>query len=241
MYWRLAAACPDYFLHFGALLRDPIYRGHQAPRGNDHPILLVPGFLAGDWTLWTMAGWLNRLGYRTYFSGLDWNIDCPNHTGELLQVRLDMIMQETAQPVTIIGHSLGGMLGRFLGTNFPDKIRHVIALGSPIDGSMRVNPLVPLAFRTLQNLRKNPQPRTATCGSHQCTCRFARSMAAPFPDHVSFTSIFTKQDEVVDWHACIDAEGHNWEVSGGHLSLIVNRAVYRILAATLAGESQSNA
>jgi hypothetical protein len=132
-------------------------------------------------------------------------------------------------------------LGRFLGTNFPDKIRHVIALGSPIDGSMRVNPLVPLAFRTLQTLRKNQQSRTLACGSHQCTCRFARSMAAAFPDHVGFTSIFTKQDEVVNWHACVDAGRQNWEVSGGHLSLIVNRAVYRILASTLAAGSQSSA
>jgi triacylglycerol lipase len=241
MYWRLAVACPDYLLHLGALLRDPVYLGQEGPRGNNQPILLIPGFLAGDWTLWTMAGWLHRLGYRAYFSGLDWNVDCPNQTGERLQWRLDTIMQETEQPVTIIGHSLGGMLGRFLGTNFPDKIRHVIALGSPIDGSMRVNPLVPLAFRTLQTLRKNQRPRTLACGSHQCTCRFAQSMFAAFPDHVGFTSIFTKQDEVVDWHACIDAERQNWEVSGGHLSLIVNRAVYRILASILAAGSQSSA
>jgi triacylglycerol lipase len=241
MYWRLAVACPDYLLHLGALLRDPVYLGQEVPRGNNQPILLIPGFLAGDWTLWTMAGWLNRLGYRAYFSGLDWNVDCPNQTGERLQWRLDMIMQETEQPVTIIGHSLGGMLGRFLGTNFPDKIRHVIALGSPIDGSMRVNPLVPFAFRTLQTLRKNQRPRTLACGSHQCTCRFAQSMFAAFPDHVGFTSIFTKQDEVVDWHACIDTKRQNWEVSGGHLSLIVNRAVYRVLASTLAAGSQSSA
>jgi hypothetical protein len=106
---------------------------------------------------------------------------------------------------------------------------------------MRVNPLVPLAFRTLQTLRKNQRPRTLACGSHQCTCRFAQSMFAAFPDHVGFTSIFTKQDEVVDWRACIDAKRQNWEVSGGHLSLIVNRAVYRVLVSTLATGPQSSA
>ncbi|NOT57315.1 MAG: alpha/beta hydrolase [Deltaproteobacteria bacterium] len=239
MYWRLAVAGPDYLMHFGALLRDPVYLGRQAPRGHDQPILLIPGFLAGDWTLWTMAGWLNRLGYRAYFSGLNWNVDCPNQTGDLLQLRLDTIMQETGQPVTIIGHSLGGMLGRFLGASFPDQIRHVITLGSPIDGTMQVNPLVPLAFRTIQTLRRNPPPRASACGSQQCTCRFAESLRTPFPAHVDFTSIFTKQDEVVDWHACIDKENENWEVSGSHISLIVNREVYRILAATLAADSPS--
>lgn len=241
MNWRLAVACPDYLLHLGALLRDPVYLGYEAPRGNHHPVLLIPGFLAGDWTLWTMAGWLNRLGYRAYFSGIFWNVDCPNRTGNMLQLRLETIMQETGQPVTIIGHSLGGMLGRFLGTAFPDKIRHVITLGAPIDGSMRVNPLVPLTFHTLKTLRKSPQPRIATCGSHQCPCRFAQSIFAPFPSEVGFTSVFTKQDEIVDWRACIDAARQNWEVSGSHLSLIVNRAVYRILASTLAAESQPSA
>jgi hypothetical protein len=56
---------------------------------------------------------------------------------------------------------------------------------------------------------------------------------------VGFTSIFTKQDEVVHWQACLDKERQNWEVSGGHLSLIVNREVYRILAATLPEETRS--
>ena len=241
MYWRLAVAYPEYLLHLSALLRDPIYHGKQVPRGNNQPVLLIPGFMAGDWTLWTMAGWLNRLGYRAYFSGIDWNVDCPNQTGQLLQWRLEMIIQETGQPVFVVGHSLGGMLGRFLGSNFPDKIRHVIALGSPIDGSMRVNPLVPLAFRTLQTLRRKQNQNTSACGSNRCVCRFAQSVFTALPEHVGFTSIFTKQDEIVDWQTCIDAERENWQVSGGHISLIVNREVYRILANVLTKELQDHA
>src|SRR5262245_12124346 len=104
MYWRLAVAYPEYLLHLSALLLDPIYHGKQVPRGNNQPVLLIPGFMAGDWTLWTMAGWLNRLGYRAYFSGIDWNVDCPNQTGQLLQWRLEMIIQETGQPVFVVGH-----------------------------------------------------------------------------------------------------------------------------------------
>ena len=181
-----------------------------------------------------MAGWLNRLGYHAYFSGINWNVDCPNLTSELLRWRLDQIAQETEHPITIIGHSLGGMLARFLSINFPEHVSHAVAIGSPVDGTLRVNPLVLSTFRILQSVRMQRKVRLPTCGSEQCSCQFARTVSASLPLGRKFTSIFSKQDEVVDWRACIDPQGANLEVSGRHISLIVNPAVYRILADLLA-------
>ena len=34
-----------------ALLRDPVFRGRGVPHGDGRPVLLVPGFLSGDWAL----------------------------------------------------------------------------------------------------------------------------------------------------------------------------------------------
>jgi hypothetical protein len=51
---------------------------------------------------------------------------------------------------------------------------------------------------------------------------------------VGLTSIFSKEDEVVDWRACLDPWGEGHEVSGRHMGLVVNREVYRILAQVLA-------
>jgi triacylglycerol lipase len=239
MLWWFAASYPDYFLHLRALLRDPVYRGRNVPAGNGEAVLLIPGFLCGDWLLGTMAGWLNRLGYRAYLSGIDWNIDCPNTTGELLRWRLDSITQETGSPIVVVGHSLGGMLARFLGVSYPEQICHVLALGSPIDGPLRVDPLVSLAFRTLQTFRRTGGSSSPECArSRQCTCQFAQTTFAPLPQGVGFTAVFSKEDEVVDWHACLDPQGENWQVSGRHLGLVVNRGVYRIIADTLATCSQ---
>ena len=234
MPWQLATSYPDYFLQLYTLLRDPVYRGVNVPQGKGEPILLIPGFFGGDWTMLVMAGWLTRIGYQVYFSGIDWNIDCPNKTSELLRWRLDHITKETGRPITVIGHSLGGILARFLGTNFPEKIRRVIAIGSPIDGSMGVHPLVSLAFRTLQALRRAGDRAFPDCGSSRCTCQFIQTAFSPLSKDVELTTIFSKQDEVVDWHACLDPQGENKEVSGRHVGLIVNRRVYRILADTLA-------
>jgi len=240
MPWRLAASYPDYLGQLSALLRDPVYYGVKVPPGKGQPVLLIPGFLAGDWTLTVMAGWLNRMGYRSYLSGIDWNIDCPNKTAEKLRWRLDYIIRETESPIVAIGHSLGGMLARFLVVNFPEQVRHAVALGSPIAGEgLNVHPLVPLLFRSLLTVRRQGKDIAPLCGSPQCTCRFSRSAFSSLPPGVSFTSIFTKRDEIVDWRSCLDPQGDNQQVSGRHIGLIVNRQVYRILAQTLA-DSQSN-
>jgi len=241
MLWQLVASYPDYLYQLGALLRDPVYYGNEVPRGQGQPVLLIPGFLAGDWTLTIIGGWLNRLGYRAYFSGINWNVDCPNKTAEILRWRLDYIIRENRSPIAVIGHSLGGMLARFLGVNFPEKISHVFALGSPLDGNtFKVHPLVPFTFHTLQVLRKRTDGVSSACGSPLCGCRFGQTVFSSLPEGVSFTSIFTKRDEVVDWRSCIDPQGENRQVSGRHISLIVNREVYRIVASTLAAYQSSS-
>jgi pimeloyl-ACP methyl ester carboxylesterase len=182
-----------------------------------------------------MSGWLNRLGYRTYFSGIDWNIDCPNATAMKLQWRLEQLTTEAEGPLTVIGHSLGGLLARFLSVNFPGAVRHVIALGSPLNVSNPdwVHPAVHSAFQLLAPLRRRSKAEFRSCGSATCTCHFATTAFDTLPSAVTMTSIYSKEDEVVDWHASVVSDGGNIAVTGGHLSLIVNRDVYQAVAETL--------
>ena len=53
-----------FYLEFLRLIRDPVFRGVDVPPGLRSPVLLIPGFLAGDWTLRTQHDWLQRVGYR---------------------------------------------------------------------------------------------------------------------------------------------------------------------------------
>ena len=233
----LATAYPEYLYQIARLLRDPAYRGDGGlPKGDGQAVLLIPGFLAGDWSLTRMAGWLTRLGYRTYFSGIDWNVDCPNATAMKLQWRLEQLTTETRGPLAVIGHSLGGLLARFLGVNFPTAVRHVIALGSPLDMSNpdHVHPAVHSAFQLLAPLRRRKNSEFQSCGSATCTCRFATTAFDTLPAAVTMTSIYSTEDEVVDWQASVITDGRNTAVTGGHLSLIVNRDVYQAVAKTLA-------
>jgi triacylglycerol lipase len=235
MSWRVATTYSDYLFQLTRLLAAPLYYGVNVPHGDGQAVLLIPGFLAGDKTLTVMARWLVRIGYQVYFSGIRWNIDCPDRTNELLRARLDKFVQRIERPLIVIGHSLGGVLARALGAQCPQYVNHVVAIGSPIDGSMRVHPLVPVTFRTLQTVRKFAGRPLPPCARRlECTCNFTRTAFSSLPECVGFTAIFSPADEIVDWRACLDPRGTNQAVSGQHLGLIVNQEVYHIVAKTLA-------
>jgi len=223
---------PDYVLQLALLLRDPIYRGSRMRSGASQPILLIPGFLIGDWTLWVMAAWRRRLGYRPYLSGINWNVRAPEQTGGILAQRLVYILEATGNPVTIVRHSLGGLLARFLGTAYPELVRHVVAVGSPLHGSPHaVHPFLHRAFHVLQSLRKARGKVPADWPT------FVATVSAPLPSSIRTTTIFSTQDEIVDWRACVDPQGDNYQVRGRHLGLVVNREVYRLLAEILGSPS----
>ena len=233
--WQFTSATLDYSHQLARLQKDEIYLRPKEPQGNGEPILLVPGFLAGDWALQVMAGWLSRLGYRPYLSGIDWNVSPPETTTKLLVWRLTYIANETQSPVFVVGHSLGGMFTRVLGARFPETVRHVIALGSPIRNPLRSAHfsvrIASLGLQTLWSLGGQVTPDASA---------FFQQVAAPLPREVGYTAIFSKQDEVVDWRACLDPRGDNLQVSGGHMGLVVNRQVYRFLAQTLASTARSS-
>ncbi|HVA41072.1 MAG TPA: alpha/beta fold hydrolase, partial [Candidatus Binataceae bacterium] len=135
----------------------------------------------------------------------------------------------------VLGHSLGGVLARALAVKYPARVRHVVTLGSPerIAWSA-VHARYRPAIRGFQALWQAFNNRPAQCGTDQCGCRFGEAVNSRFPHGVKLSSIYTRADEVVDWRACLTAEGDNHVVSGGHASMAVNCEVYRVLAVILA-------
>ncbi len=231
----------DFLQQFASLVRDPVGYGVGVPRGDGRPVLLIPGFTAGDWSLGTMARWLGRVGYRPYLSGIDLNVGCPRRKMELVGWRVEKIARESGQRVTIIGHSLGGVLGRAIAAANPANVRQVVALGSPIrDGWAGVHDRIRPALQAIQSFWQTVSDEPESCGTSECSCAFAAAVFAPTPGKSRFSAIYTRRDEIVQWQSCIDDAGSNFEVPGLHASLIVNREVYRILGSILAeapGES----
>jgi pimeloyl-ACP methyl ester carboxylesterase len=131
----LAARAWQPVAEFALLLNDPVYRGRGVPRGDGHSVLVLPGLLGGDRYLDPLRGWLRRVGYTPLRSGLERN---PGWSEELvaeLGTLVESEFERAGRRVTIIGHSIGGLLARSVAIRRPHTTRHVVALGSPLSMS----------------------------------------------------------------------------------------------------------
>src|SRR6202035_2152359 len=57
------------------------------------PVLLVPGFMAGDQSLSALRGWLGRRGSATEAAGIRLNVDCAERAIARIENRLRQFQQ----------------------------------------------------------------------------------------------------------------------------------------------------
>ena len=138
------------------LIRDPVYYGRGVTRGGGRPVLLIPGFLAGDQTLLTMQAWLRRMDYKPELSGIRFNVRYSEVTVESVLERLYVHQKRSKQKVALIGHSRGGLLAKVLADRNPELVSQVIALGSPLNEALDVHPLTMAAVRAARLYHRLP-------------------------------------------------------------------------------------
>jgi pimeloyl-ACP methyl ester carboxylesterase len=224
-------------LEAATLLRSPVWRGTGLERGEDRPVLLIPGFLAGDNSLGVMTHWLRGLGYRTRSAGIRANIDCSAAVTDALEERLECMAAKTGQKVSVVGQSRGGIIARALAVRRPDLVAGIVTLGSPTRSMLQVHPVVLGSVGVvglLGSLRVH-QAFTLKCLRGECCLKFRDELRTPPPEEVGFVSIFSKRDGIVDWRACIDPFAtQSVEVRSSHCGMSVNAEVYRHVAESLA-------
>lgn len=227
-----------FALEWVQLRMSPVYWGCGVPRGRGEPVLLVPGFLASDISMMELWGWLLRMGYQPYFSHIARNIDCPNATAEAVLATARRIHRDSGKPVTLIGHSLGGMLARSVALDHPEIVRLVVTLGSPFRDNVRAHPAVMTAAHTI-SARGPDSPATAnvtpTCFTGHCTCNYTKNVLQPGQFGMPRYAIYSRKDGVADWASCIeDDPALNIEVDATHLGMVFHAGVFRILGRLLA-------
>ena len=201
--------------------------------GSGEPVLLLPGFLAGDYSLRVLATILRANGYRTYRSTIRTNVSCVNDAALQLERRLESIVARREQKVRIVGHSLGGMLGRGLAVRRPDLVSGVIAMGSPLMAPGTAHPVLMSAAAMLVRLSRAGVPglMSEDCVSGEC----ARSTWAEFHGEpsaeVDFSCIYSRWDGLVDWRSCIHPAANAIEVRASHIGMGISPVVAdRVLA-----------
>src|SRR3954464_13971596 len=86
-------------LEAAALFRSRVYKGEDVEDAAGQPVLLIPGFLAGDDSLGVMTQWLRKTGHRTKSAGIRSNVDCSASAADRLEERLECLAATSGQKV----------------------------------------------------------------------------------------------------------------------------------------------
>ena len=210
----------------------PYVGSHRLPAQD--PVLLIPGFMAGDPTLKAMSIFLRHQGFRTYRAQIRANVGCTRDAADRLERRLESIATRRDRKVTIVGHSLGGMLARGLAARRPDLIEGIVSMGSPVLAPGAIHKVLVWDAQMLAKLTRVGfgGMMSADCFGGDCArLSWEESQVALDPD-VAFTAIYSKRDGIVDWRACLDPAAEQVEVRTSHCGMAVDPIVMdRVLAA----------
>ena len=235
-WWGRPVAEVRWQAELARLLVDPVYAGRGVPHGDGGPVLLVPGFLAGDSSLSVMASWLRRIDHAPTAAGIAMNVDCSDRAVDRLERLLLRTHVRTGRTVAIVGHSRGGHFAKALAARHPDAVRAVVSLGSGLDEPFDISVPTKAAVAAVRGVLRAVDPSTARrgCLTTTCDCPFVRDYTAPFPASVPLTSVWSKGDGVVRWRACTVPYARSVQVRGSHVGLAFNRFAYRAIAEALA-------
>jgi triacylglycerol lipase len=231
-------------LEAAALLRDPVLRGAGLRDGRGRPVLLIPGFLAGDASLGPMAAWLGRAGYRPARAGMRANVDCSEALVERLEERLERAVRDQGMRAVLIGQSRGGALAKALAARRPELVGGIVTLGSPQMAPLAVHPLVRLQLHAVGTLGSLGAPGLfrRSCLDGDCCADFWEQLAGPLPAGVGFVAVYSRSDGIVDWRACLDpCADEQVEIASSHIGMAVSPAAWRAVGAALARFARSEA
>jgi Predicted acetyltransferases and hydrolases with the alpha/beta hydrolase fold len=180
-----------------------------APRGDGHPVLVLPGLLASDLSTRPLRSFLNAQGYAAHGWKQGRNLGLRAGIEDGMLERVEELHERYGhRKISVVGWSLGGIYARQLAKRAPEKVRSVISLGSPFAGS----PKATNAWRVYE------------LASGQSVEDRDHHIAGPLaePPPVPTTSVFSRTDGICAWQTCLNEEGEqveNIEVYGSHCGL----------------------
>src|SRR6202165_162377 len=190
-----------------------------APRGDGHPVLVLPGLVASDTSTRPLRSFLKNRGYAV--SGWRQGRNLGLHDG-VQRAMVDLVHElsdSSGRKISMVGWSLGGVYARQLAKMMPDRVRSVITLGSPFAG----NPRATNAWRVYE--MASGRRADAEDG------RFGGSLAGTPP--VPTTAIFSRTDGICAWQGCMEktsATSESIEVESSHCGMGHHPAVVYAVA-----------
>ena len=194
------------------------------PQGDNHPVLVFPGFLASSRSTRPLRQYLADLGYRAHRWKLGYNMGYSYKLHYGMRDRVTELVERYGEKISLVGWSLGGVYARELAREMPDIVRQVVSMGSPFRGhpsSSNVHKI----FNMFTEVPYDEMPVS-----------FLQHMAHPPP--VPTTALYTRGDGVVAWQSTVEISDRrdveNIHVGGAHMGLGFNPRVLFVLADRLA-------
>jgi triacylglycerol lipase len=201
------------------------------------PVLLIGGLATSTAQLGTLAEWLTRLNCRVQIAAIGFGLGCGEWTLRQAGRELADLAERSGERCVVVGHSRGGQIARALTVRSPELVRGLIVLGSPLNRLLGVHPLlkVQVAMLGLAGTLGLPGLLRPSCLWGMCCSRLRSEVVAPLPVDVSYVSVFSKRDRMVDWRSTLDPAARHREVTTSHSGLVCAPEAFQVLAEELGG------
>jgi pimeloyl-ACP methyl ester carboxylesterase len=194
-----------------------------APRGDGHPVLVLPGLVASDTSTRPLRSFLKGRGYAVSGWKQGRNLGLRDGVQDSMLDLLREMNETHGRKVSLVGWSLGGLYARQLAKMMPDRVRSVITLGSPFAAG-------PKATNAWQVYEMVSGQRAEHTGP-----QFGGSLADTPP--VPTTAIYSRSDGICAWQGCMEkssAMSESIEVESSHCGMGHHPAVVYAVAERLA-------
>jgi pimeloyl-ACP methyl ester carboxylesterase len=194
-----------------------------APRGDGHPVLVLPGLVASDVSTRPLRAFLKTRGYAVSGWRQGRNLGLRSGVQHAMVDLVRELNDTHGRKISLVGWSLGGLYARQLAKMMPDRVRQVITLGSPFAS----NPKATNAWRIYE--------MASGRRAEEEDPRFGGTLASPPP--VPTTAIFSRTDGICAWQGCREQSSHmaeSIEVESSHCGMGHHPAVVYAVADRLA-------
>ena len=204
----------------------------QLPRGDGHPVLLLPGFMGDEGSLSALKLFLGGRGYDVQTWGLGRNIGFQRRHAEALEKKIRHLHHQTGRRVSLVGWSLGGVFSMYGALQAPECVRQVVTLGSPVSVDASGSQTAPIV-RALYRLIAHPMgPSVHVMQPRAKPLRERRLPALPISCLYSLgDGVVPPQEATIEGDA---AHCENIRVTGSHTGLGFNPLVLAVVADRLA-------
>ena len=232
-----ALEIPRALFEMSALLPSSHWLLRAGQGGQGQPVMCLPGFSAGDSSTAILRLFLRSWGYDARPWGLGQNMspmevssfqdvkDARDRLLEQLEVKLEQIVKETGQKVSLIGWSLGGIMARWFASHHPHLVRQIITLGTPFG-----DPRAVIVYPLMESFRHQPM-------SEADIEEWIDMCNAPLADNIPLSIIYSRSDGFVSPHIATKESTRmveNIHVHSSHVGFTVNPLALYAIADRLA-------